>query len=113
MRIRLGFLLTLWLSAAPWVEPVAAQETRGSWGYVATYEAVVSGQGRIHVLEVHEGGAAQRAGLVPGDLIHRIDGETFRFENDLHMIRTLTRIPPQLNWRFFRPTMSSDLDSSR
>jgi membrane-associated protease RseP (regulator of RpoE activity) len=75
-------------------EDSSSPKERGYFGYVATYEAEPSGDGRIHVLEVHDDGPAKSVGLRPGDRIHRLNGEAFAFDNDLDMIRQLTSLSP-------------------
>lgn len=67
---------------------------RGYFGYVATHEEAQPNKGQIHVLEVHKGGPAERAGLQAGDRIHKVNGNTFHFENDLQMIRQFTKLRP-------------------
>ncbi len=67
-------------------------EDRGYVGYSSRYEEDADGLGRIRVLSVKAGGPADRAGLKSEDLIVRIEGKSFSFENDLDMVQSLSWI---------------------
>ena len=89
-----GLLVSMLIPGLTKADNSLSPNERGYFGYVATYESTASGEGQIHVLEVHEGGPAQATGLREGDRIYRVNGKVFVFENDLDMIRQLTSIPP-------------------
>lgn len=104
MDFRRFFLLALLtVSVVQVVAGDSENQERGYFGYVATYEEAPEGQGQIHVLEVYDGGPAEVAGLMAGDRIYQVGGETFQFKNDLEMIRRFTSTPPgerlPLEWR--------------
>ena len=67
-------------------------ENRGYLGYQTRYEEGPDDLGRIRILDVHPGGVADKAQLRRGDLIVSFDGRSFRFENDLDMVRQLSWI---------------------
>jgi len=64
--------------------------SRGYLGYQGTYEEAEDGRGRIRILEIFQKSPAQKAGLRKNDLIIAFNDLSFRFQNDLDMVRNLS-----------------------
>jgi membrane-associated protease RseP (regulator of RpoE activity) len=62
-------------------------EGRGVLGMQMDYSVSPAGHGRIQVISVRTGSAAEKGGLQPGDIIVRVGGKTLPYSSSLELYR--------------------------
>ena len=91
--------------------PEAPKGTKGYLEFKGDYSAV-DGQGRLRVVHLVPGGAAEKAGLQLDDVVIAFDGAGFRFRDDLDRIEHFDGLMPgdRVKVEFLRAGEPMELD---